>query len=112
MISAIGAARSGLDLEALRLAVSAHNVANVSTPGFRPSRVVAVETVGAGVRGQIYTPARDDLAVGSEEGSLPSGTDLVEETITQISALGAYRANVAVVRASDQAIGFLLDVLA
>lgn len=109
VISAIGAARSGLDLEALRLAVSAHNVANVSTPVFQPSRVVAVETVGGGVRGQVETPARENGASGSEP---LSGTDLAEETVTQISALGAYRANMAVLRASDQALGSLLDLLA
>jgi flagellar basal-body rod protein FlgG len=42
--------RSGLESSLLRLAVNAHNVANVSTPGYRAQRADQVELRGGGAR--------------------------------------------------------------
>src|SRR5690242_59180 len=53
--SIFGVAQSGLEVASLRLAVSAHNVANAETSGFVPSRVEPVEAP-SGVGGAVVKP--------------------------------------------------------
>jgi flagellar hook-associated protein FlgK len=108
MSSIFGVARSGLEVAAQRLAVSAHNVANVLTEGFVPSRVEAEELAEGGVAGRVA----NDPAVESRLDRIAglSGTDLVEETVGQIQAAAAYRASAASLRAADETLSALLDI--
>ena len=101
---------SGLQLQSLRMDVSANNVANVVTQGFQASQVVAHESPGGGVRGTVVSGSKGSPKKVSEDpadyvGSsafLESDTDLVRETVTQVSAMAAYRANAQVLRTRDQ----------
>ena len=108
---------SGLQLQDLRLDVSSNNIANVMSHAFQASQVVALEQSG-GVRGVVVPggkpggkKATSDPAdyVGSAV-FLESDVDLLKETITQMSALAAYRANSQIVRSQDEIMGALVRI--
>ncbi len=80
-------------------AVSASNVANVSTPGFRPATVAHQSRPGGGVTTSVIPGA----AVGGDAVESPlSGTDLVSETVAQLGAQRAFSANLVVLRADRE----------
>jgi flagellar hook protein FlgE len=103
--------QSGLQVATQRLAVSANNAANVNTSGFVPSRVEVEEREGGGVSGRVvrgsdpqFEARLDRTLVGL------SGTDLERETVEQMSASAAFRANVASLRTADETLEILLRV--
>jgi len=97
MSSIAAIAQSGLQAAQLRLSSSAHNVANLNTPGFRGQQVQqqAVPALG-GVQAQ---------TIRSE-----NGVALEAEAVEQMTATYAFKANVLVLRATDEMAGALLDV--
>lgn len=103
-------ARTGLEAAEARLANSAHNVANLNTPGFVPSRVQQEAEQGGGVR---YRPAVREPAAPTygRDGRLSgdSGTDLIQETIEQINVALTFRANLAVLDNDTELQRELLD---
>lgn len=111
-------------------AVTAHNVANVSTAGFEPQRAVysnnandqgvsfdaVLKDSGSAV---VQNPDRTaseavyDVTSGLPlEASAPSGTDLSREFTTMIATQHAYEANAQTIRTSDTMLGTLLDIKA
>lgn len=98
MSSAISIASSGLQAAQLRLHSSAHNVANLNTPGFRAQQVQqqAVPDLG-GVQAQTGRAAEPGVA-------------LETEAVEQMAATYAFKANMLVLRKADEAMGALLDV--
>lgn len=98
------ACSSGMRVAATRHDISAHNTANVNTPGFSPSRAAQVEVSPEGVRiaGMHRGPA----------GHPPlSGTSLVEESSEQIINKNTLSANAAAFKTRDRMIGELLDMV-
>ena len=111
-------------------AVTAHNVANVSTAGFEPRRAVyssnpnnqgvsfdaaLKDTGSAAVQNPDWAAAKAVYDVTSGlplEASSPSGTDLSREFTTMITTQHAYEANAQVIRTSDTMLGTLLDIKA
>ena len=110
-------------------AVTAHNVANVSTAGFEPRRAVyssnandqgvsfdaVLKETGSAVQNPDWAAAKAVYDVTSGlplEASAPSGTDLSREFTTMISTQHAYEANAQVIRTSDTMLGTLLDIKA
>jgi len=105
-----GIVSSGLAFETKRLEVSANNVANVTTPGFVPSQVVGQEAPGGGVSGFVQ-PLTGNFAfdpIFTE--ALPSGTSLIQEAATQITALAAYKAQIAVFRTEDEILNSVVNM--
>lgn len=98
-MDSLGISASGMRVAALRLDVSAGNVARLPVEGTVRQGVSATASAGGGVRGTVVEAAADPGA--------PVG-DLVE---ARASAL-AFDANARMLRASDDAVGFLLDVMA
>ncbi|OFV87443.1 MAG: hypothetical protein A3J75_04505 [Acidobacteria bacterium RBG_16_68_9] len=115
MSSILAVAQSGLRVESLRLAVSANNVANLGTGNFVPGRVEAQEQEGGGVSGRVVKEdthqnapefeARLDRALVGV-----SGTDLLAETVGQLSASMSFRANVASLRTADETLAALMTI--
>ena len=121
---------SAMNTHSWGMAVTAHNVANVSTAGFEPQRAVyATGPAGQGVRldavlqgngapnavGTPYSAAQAVYDVTSGlplEAANPSGTDLGREMVSMITNQHAYKANAAVVRTGDAMLGTLLDIKA
>lgn len=113
------------------MAVSAHNVANVSTDGFTPQR--ALFATGPGGRGVTLdtvlrepplggaVPAQDrpgaaggasDMAGLPPEVARPSGTELAREMPRMIVTQRTYEANAQTVRTADDMLGTLLNMKA
>ncbi len=116
---------SGLQAQSKRLAVSANNVANMSTAatpgsdsGYTPQEVIQTTTVGGGVRAEtrdiepssvrVYSPSNP---AADDEGTveLPN-VSLEAEFSNQILAKRAYQANAAVIRTQDEMLGRLMDL--
>ena len=96
----------------MRLAVSAHDVANVSTDGYQAQRTVLEDQPQGGVSARIKPESGAAfLAVGDGADVMPSTTDLSTEAIEQISAQRAFQANIAALRAADDMSASLLDIV-
>ena len=95
-------ASSGLHAAQLRLDASAHNVANMNTPGFRRQAVDQQAAAdGAGVQASVR-----------REPAAEEGVALEREAVEQMAATYAFKANLQVVRTADERVGSLLDVQA
>ncbi len=97
-LSSIG--NSGLQAAQLRLDASAHNVANLNTPGFRRQVVEQTESPGgAGVRASVQRSPQE-------------GSALEQDAVEQKAATYAFKANVQVLKTNDRMMGALLDTKA
>jgi flagellar basal-body rod protein FlgC len=114
MMSALDTALAGLTAFAKKLDVSAHNVANVNTDGFKKSRTEFVE---AGTGGVSPVVQKDDSAgptVLKDTGYGPaqvelSNVDLGEEAVSQIIAQRGFEANLRTLKTADDMLGSILD---
>ena len=126
-MNVIGIAASGLTAATLRLSASAANVANVDSTApagdgsdaqvpYTPLQVVQTSLASGGVRAEMrraptaglraYPPAPvfADPGIFAE-----TGVDLVTEAIEQISAMNAFKANLATIRAAEQMMQSVFD---
>ena len=94
-LSSIG--NSGLQAAQLRLDASAHNVANLNTPGFR--RQVVEQTESPGVQASVQRSPQE-------------GSALEQDAVEQMAATYAFKANVQVLKTNDRMMGALLDTKA
>jgi flagellar hook-associated protein FlgK len=100
MASVLSIGSSGMQAAQLRLDASAHNVANLSTPGFRRQVVEQTEAPGsAGVQASVQRAGQEGAALES---------DVVE----QMSATYAFKASLQVIKTNDRMMGALLDTRA
>jgi|SRR5689334_18086440 len=99
-MSALAIATSGMNAAQLSLQASAHNIANLSTEGFRREEVVQTEAAnGAGVEASLTR-------------SRSIGSSMETDVIGLLQGKNAFLANLAVFRASDRMHGALLDIAA
>ena len=113
MNSVSSIALSAMSFASTRLARSAHNVANVNTNGFEASRAVAREVPNGGVAQAVqstYT-ASGGFARGAEE-VLGSSTDLVSETVEQLSAVHQFKAAIKLLETDQEMMKSVLDIRA
>ncbi len=100
-----------------KLGVTANNVANVNTNGFKRERAVLQEGANGDVRVRVRredTPTpTDPLApdVPGVEKAL-SNVDLADEMPGLVTTSVGYKVNLQVVRAREDMIGNLLDIMA
>lgn len=97
-MSSIGSiASSGLRAAQLQMDTSAHNVANMNTPGFRRQTVeLQSEPDQGGVRAGVGRAERE-------------GASLEADAVDQISATYSFAANLQVLRTEDRMMGALLN---
>jgi flagellar basal-body rod protein FlgC len=136
MSSVLSIAISGMQAAAMRLQVSARNVANVRSAGalphaqgnypadapraYVPSRVDQVDLSGGGTQAVVsniapsYVPTYDPGApYANADGQVASpNVDLTEEAIQQLVARYTFAANARVVTAYDQMMKSLFDIKA
>lgn len=112
-------AAGALAAHAVGLQVAAHNVANVSTADFRPQvATYATGPNGVGVALQSVRkqePAMGSLATAEAGVASPagvSGTDLAREMTHMAATQRGFEANAAVIRATDELTGSLLNLIA
>ena len=96
MASISSIALSGMNAAQTQLNVSAHNVANLSTEGFRRQEAGQSEQTGGGVKTTVTrSPAE--------------GASLEADMVSQLQAKNAFLANLAVFKTSNAMAGALLD---
>lgn len=100
MSSISSIASSGLQAAQLRLGASAHNVANLHTPGFH-RQAVAQQT----------RPDQGGVTA-SVQRKPQQGVALEQEAVEQISATYAFKANLQTFQAADRMLDALLDTRA
>lgn len=126
MIDAVSTAQSALSAMSTAMAVSANNVANVNTDGYK-AKDARLETgpQGQGVRVADVVPDgsaggyRPVAVSGLNEAGVyepsvamveTSNVDLARETVDMIETSRAFEANVVAVRTQDDMLGTLLDL--
>lgn len=100
---------SGLLSAARRLDVTAHNIANVATPGFKALRAELLEAKGGGTTVGAVTQDSTPGPLNSE-GLEMSNVNLALEMTNVIVSRNAYQANAAAFRAQADVVGTLFDL--
>ena len=110
MLSALNIAASGLNAASARLAVTAGNVANMESGGYK-AREVNLTSSASGVAVGAVT---SDPTAGpiDPDGMEDSNVDPVKETVDMMLEKYQYTASAVVFKTSDKMLGTLLDVLA
>ena len=99
-----------------RMGVTADNIANANTAGFKKSRTVFSEGPNGDVKvtiNNINTPglpnpdAEDDPSLAAEL----SNVDLTEEIPSMIPTQRSYDANLIAIKTQDEMIGTLVDIM-
>jgi len=108
MSSASSIALSGLTAASTRLDAHAQNVANLQSEGYAPVEVTQ-EALPQG--GTVATVSRPSLGEVASDAALAGTVDLAKELVGQLTARRAYEANLATLRAADEAERSVLDVL-
>ena len=96
----LAVAASGMRSAELRLAASAHNVANLTTPSFRPLRVSQASVAGGG-----SVASLDQEAAARE-------VDLARELVEQSRASLQFGASLRVMSVASETRGRLVDLFA
>jgi flagellar basal body rod protein FlgG len=99
MASTSSIALSGMIAAQSTLQSSAHNMANVSTPGFQRQQVAQTTQPAGGVASTV-APVR------------AAGSSIEADVISQLQAKNSFLANLAVFKTGDSMRGALLDVMA
>ena len=115
MISGINAALSGVLAHQRQVDTAGNNLANLSTDGFKKSRVVMEDQLGGVTAeaqrvetpGPLY-PDPIDPAGALVEGS---NVDLAEEMVALITGQRGFEANLQTIQTQDEMLGELLDIL-
>lgn len=89
---------SGMNAAQAALDTTAHNIANLGTPGFKRQQVEQSELPTGGTSTQVI-------------GAAAAGESLKTDLVGQLQAKNAFLANLAVFRAGDNMMGALLDVM-
>ncbi|MFQ5330177.1 MAG: flagellar basal body rod C-terminal domain-containing protein [Thermodesulfobacteriota bacterium] len=114
MLSAVNLSLSGIHAAFKQLNVSANNVANSNTDGFKGDRVTLSEGKNGGVAtnieksnapGPLYQPTTGMLAEASN-------VNLAEEMVSQITSRHILGANIAAYKTADEMHSALLDIFA
>lgn len=116
MLEGYGIALSGMQAAGRWLGVSAHNIANAQTEGFKRITTFPEERGSGGVlvtldqdrnSGPLFF-AQDEDSFILREGS---NVELEEEITNTFQAANLFKANVASLRTQDKVLGSLLDIL-
>jgi flagellar hook protein FlgE len=96
MLSTSAIALSGMNAAGIGLQASAHNIANLATPGFRRELALQASSAFGGVSASL---ARAPVAASALE----------SDVVGLLQSKNSFLANLAVFRAGDRMLGSLLD---
>ena len=82
---------------------NAHNIANVNTDGFIPTRTTLSESNGG---------VQANFQLATDNGSNLSQTDLAKELTDQVIVQNGHEVQATAIRTQDEMVGSLLDILA
>lgn len=111
-VSAAGTSAQALSVLGTSLDATAHNIANVSTEGYRPLRTdLADGPGGQGVQVADVRREQDVSSPAAQSSPGVSGVDLTREMTGLITTSRAFEANAVMVRAAEETTGHLLDLV-
>lgn len=107
---------SALSAFVTKLGVTADNIANVNTDGFKRNRAVLHEDYNGGVRVDIKKDESpglryDVIEDGKKVEKETSNVDLIEEVPDLMVTKRAYQANLKTIETQDEMLGSLLDIV-
>ncbi len=116
MISALNGTISALRAFVTKLGVTADNIANVNTDGFKRNRAILHEDHNGGVRVEINkddSPGLryDVIENGKKVEKETSNVDLTEEIPDLMVTRRAYQANLKTMETQEEMLGSLLDTI-
>ena len=117
MDTTVNSVISSINAHERKLGVTANNVANVNTNGFKRRQAALQEGPAGHVRVNVRqdnTPAPEDPLAPDAPGveKTLSNVNLADEMTSLVPTTVGYKANLKVIRARDEMIGNLLDTLA
>jgi flagellar basal-body rod protein FlgC len=115
MIGAIHSALSGLIAFSSQIGVTAHNVANVNTNGFKKSQTELIAQETGGVLAVIQKNESAGPTILNDTGYGPaqlelSNVDFGEEAVNQIIGQRGFEANLQALKTADEMLGSILDI--
>jgi flagellar hook protein FlgE len=110
MFQALSIAAGGMNAASARLSVTAGNIANLSSAGYK-ARSVGLTSSSNGVSTGAFTSDPTPGPIDSDGVEL-SNVDPVKESVDLILEKYQYTASAKVFKAADRMLGTLLDVLA
>jgi flagellar basal-body rod protein FlgC len=116
MISALNSTVSALKGFVTKLGVTADNIANVNSDGFKKNRATIHEDQNGGVRVEIRRDDSPGVRYDVTEGGKTveketSNVDLAEEIPNLMVTKRAYQANLKTIETQDEMLGSLLDTI-
>lgn len=116
MLSGISSGLSALKAIQTRTQSTANNTANINTDGFKKTRVTMVEAGTQGVTAQVQRVETPGAMVyeSTQAGEVlveKSNVDLTEELPQMIIDRRAFQANIKTIKAQDEMLGSLLDIM-
>jgi flagellar basal-body rod protein FlgC len=116
MVYPVHSSVSAVNAFSKKIQVTANNVANVNTDGFKKSRATLSEEKTGGVKAtitQVDTPGypKQITKDGSVEEVESSNVDLTEEITESMSSQRGHEANLKAINVQDEMIGTLLDTI-
>jgi len=115
MTAVLNTALSALDAYGKKLDVAANNIANLNSDGFKKSRAIFEEADPSGVIVSISKVNTPGAPIPAEDGAgkprESSNVDLAEEIVGLKTTKHGYQANLKVVKAEDEMLGSLFDIL-
>ncbi len=100
-----------------KLNVTADNIANVQTDGFKRRRTILSEGDHGGVKAQVFKdeetpgPIHETYADDTTTEVEGSNVDLVEEMADLMTVRHAYQANLAALKTEDEILGRVIDIM-
>ena len=113
MISSINSSVSALHAADRMLEVSAHNVANANTDGFKSSVASAQEDINGGVKVTISKNSQPGTVYDTGDGIMAesSNVNYATEAVNQISARTLFAANVASLKTYREMYKSIIDII-
>ena len=116
MISPFSSGVSAISSFSVKMNVTANNIANVDSDGFKKSRTILKEGQAGGVApvvDQVDTPGpvKQIVEDGQTREVEASNVDLAEELTSTITTQAAYKANLKAIQTADEMVGSLLDTV-
>ena len=117
MIAGVYSSLSAFQAFGRKLEVTANNIANLDTDGFKKSRVEMIEAApGQGVQAVVQPVPTPGVQILEDRPQGPqlveqSNVDLGEELVNLMVAQRGFELNAAALRAQDEALGTLLNLI-
>jgi flagellar hook protein FlgE len=116
MVPAINSALSALGAFGEEVDVTANNLANVNTEGFKKSRAIFQEANQSGVTVTVSRVDTPGAPIPSEDGTgkmkESSNVDAAEEIVNLETAKYGFQANLKTIKTDEEMLGSLFDILA